>query len=95
MNLQAYGISDTLVYRIKQKMKNPLLKDRMKRLLEGVNKYDLQDRVKVRNLVAQSCKILNERLTPQQTENIVQFVLAQKIDPQNTFHLIRLWNMFR
>lgn len=95
MNLQAYGISDALVYRIKQKMKNPLLKDRMKRLLEGVNKYDLQDRIKVRNLVAQSCKILNERLTPQQTENIVQFVLAQKIDPQNTFHLIKLWNMFR
>lgn len=95
MNLQAYGISDALVHRIKQKMKNPLIKDRMKRLLEGVNKYDLQDRIKVRNLVAQSCKILNERLTPQQTENIVQFVLAQKIDPQNTFHLIRLWNMFR
>lgn len=95
MSYQAYGISDELVYRIKQKLKNPLVKDRMKRLLEGVTKYDLQDRIKIRQLIAQSCKILNERLTAQQTENIVQFVISQKIDPQNTFHLIKLWNMFR
>ncbi|MGV2788404.1 serine/threonine protein kinase, partial [Clostridium perfringens] len=25
----------------------------------------------------------------------VQFVLAQRIDPNNTFHLIKLWGMFR
>lgn len=95
MNYQKYGISDELVYRIKQKMKNPVLKDRMKRLLEGVTKYDLQDQAKVRHLVNQACAILHESLTRQQKEAIVHFVIMQKIDPQNTFHLIRLWNMFR
>jgi hypothetical protein len=30
-----------------------------------------------------------------QEEQIVAFVLAQKIDPNNTFHLLKLWGMFR
>ncbi|MBE0343453.1 serine/threonine protein kinase, partial [Paenibacillus sp. 28ISP30-2] len=28
-------------------------------------------------------------------EQLTAFVLAQKIDPSNTFHLIKLWGMFR
>lgn len=95
MHYHQYGISDELVHRIRQKMKNPPVKERMKRLLEGVAKADLQDRGKVRRLVDQAAAILREPLTERQKENIVHFVLAQKIDPQNTFHLLRLWGMFR
>jgi uncharacterized protein YpuA (DUF1002 family) len=95
MHYHQYGISDELVHRIKEKMKNPAVKDRMKRLLEGVTKADLQSRGKVRRLVDQAAAILREPLTERQKENIVQFVLALKIDPQNTFHLLRLWSMFR
>jgi len=92
---QKFGIQPQLVERIKLKMKNPAVKDRMKALLEGVTKYDLQDRVKVRQLVKSASRILNEPLTAVQEEQIVAFVLAQKIDPQNTLHLIKLWAMFR
>jgi len=64
-------------------------------ILHGVTKYDLQDRWKVKRLIGQMSKVLNERLSDQMEENIVQFVIALKIDPNNTFHLIKLWNMFR
>ncbi len=92
---QKFGIQPQLVERVKFKLKNPAVKDRMKRLLEGVTKYDLQDRLKVRQLVRAAARILNEPLTDIQEEQIVAFVLAQKIDPQNTLHLIKLWAMFR
>jgi RAB protein geranylgeranyltransferase component A len=95
MSYHKYGISDDLVYRVKKKMKNPATKERMKRLLEGVTKYDLQNRATVRRLLDQASAILHEPLTGQQKENIVSFVIAQKIDPQNTLHLLRLWSMFR
>lgn len=92
---QKFGIQPQLVERIKMKMKNPVVKDRIKGLLEGVTKYDLQDRIKVRQLVRAASRILNEPLTEVQEEQIVAFVIAQKIDPQSTMHLIKLWAMFR
>ena len=76
-------------------MKNPLMKDRVKKLLEGVTKQDLQDRAVVRRLVRKAALTLNETLTESQEDQIVKFVIAQKIDPNNTFHLIKLWGMFR
>ncbi|MNC81274.1 hypothetical protein D3C75_1343520 [compost metagenome] len=49
----------------------------------------------VRRLVRNAAAVLNEKLTGAQEDQIVKFVIAQKIDPNNTFHLIRLWGMFR
>ncbi|MBU5672900.1 stage VI sporulation protein F [Paenibacillus brevis] len=95
MSYQQFGISPQLVERIKLKMKNPTTKERVKKLVEGLTKADLQDRVKVRRLVKQSAALMGEKLTSVQEEQIVQFVLYQKIDPQSTLHLIRLWSMFR
>nr|WP_243867094.1 stage VI sporulation protein F [Paenibacillus sp. BK720] len=84
-----------MVERVKIKLKNPVVKDRMRLLLGNVTKYDLQDRVKVRKLVKSATSILQEPLTDIQEEQIIDFVLAQKIDPNNTFHLLKLWGMFR
>lgn len=95
MSYQQFGISPQLVERIKLKMKNPTTKERVKKLVEGLTKADLQDRAKVRRLVKQSAALMGEKLTSVQEEQIVQFVLYQKIDPQSTLHLIRLWSMFR
>ncbi|AZK47003.1 stage VI sporulation protein F [Paenibacillus lentus] len=95
MSYQQYGISPQLVERIKLKMKNPAVKERIKGLVDGLTKADLQDRSKVRRLVKSASSILNERLTSVQEEQIVQFVIAQRIDPRNTLHLIKLWGMFR
>ncbi|KKO52303.1 stage VI sporulation protein F [Paenibacillus sp. DMB20] len=95
MSYQQYGISPQLVERIKLKMKNPAIKERIKGLVQGLSRQDLQNSAKVHHLVRTSAGILNEKLSPAQEQQIVQFVIAQRIDPNNTFHLIRLWGMFR
>ncbi|WP_019639089.1 stage VI sporulation protein F [Paenibacillus fonticola] len=95
MSYQHYGISPQLVERVKLKMKNPVIKERIKGLVDGLTKADLQDRAKVKRLVKSAASVLNERLTGQQEEQMVQFVIAQKIDPRNTLHLLKLWGMFR
>ncbi|QHT61814.1 serine/threonine protein kinase [Paenibacillus lycopersici] len=95
MSYTKFGIRPELVERVKVKMKNPVTKDRIKMMLNGVSKYDLQDRVKVRKLVRMAAGIMQENLTDQQEEQLIAFVIAQKIDPNNTLHLIKLWAMFR
>lgn len=95
MAYQKYGISQEFVRRIKFKMKNPVVKERVKMVLADISKQDLQDRVRIRKLTGQIAKILDEKLTEQQMSNIIQFIYEQKIDPNNTFHLIKLWGMFR
>ncbi|WP_020615350.1 stage VI sporulation protein F [Paenibacillus daejeonensis] len=95
MSYQKYGIRPELVARVKAKMKNPVVKEKVKQHLTNVTKTDLRDRVKVRKLVRSISQILNEPLTETQEEQIIAFVLAQKIDPNNTLHLLKLWSMFR
>lgn len=95
MAYQKYGISQEFVHRIKLKMKNPVVKERVKMVLADISKQDLQDRARIRKLTGQTAKVLDEKLTEQQMTNIIQFILDQKIDPNNTFHLIKLWGMFR
>lgn len=90
-----YGISPQLVERIKAKMKNPAVKERVKAMVNGLTKQQLQDPALVRKLVRNAASAMNEKLTSGQEDGIVRFVLAQKIDPNNTFHLIKLWGMFR
>lgn len=95
MGYQQFGISPQLVERIKLKMKNPAVKERIKNMINGISRQELQDTAVVRRLVRNASAVLNEKLTSAQEEQIVKFVIAQKIDPNNTFHLIRLWGMFR
>lgn len=95
MGYQQYGISQQLVERIKLKMKNPAVKERVKNMINGISKQDLQNSAIVRRLVRNASGMMNERLTSTQEEQIVRFIIDQKIDPSNTFHLIRLWGMFR
>lgn len=95
MGYQQFGISPQLVERIKLKMKNATVKDRIKNMINGVSKQELQDTAVVRKLVRNASGVLNEKLTSTQEDQIVKFIIAQKIDPNNTFHLIRLWGMFR
>jgi hypothetical protein len=95
MSYQIYGIDPILMERVKPKLKNPEVKKRIKMVLYGVTKYDLQDRAKVAKLVAMGSKALGEKFSDWQANNLIDFIIAQKIDPTNTFHLIKLWNMFR
>lgn len=95
LSYSQYGISVDLVERVKAKMKDPAVKETVKQTLHGVTKADLQNRVKVKSLLNRMTKIMGISLTAAEKSNIVQFVIDQKIDPKNTFHLIRLWGMFR
>lgn len=95
MDYQKYGIDKELVERVKRKMKNPVVKERIKTILHGVTKYDLQDPTKVKKLLHLTSKVLNEKLSLSQTNHLIHFIISQKIDPNNTFHLIKLWGMFR
>jgi len=94
-NYARYGLDPALVERVKLKLKNKDTKEKVKAILDGVTKEDLQNRPKVNKLVGQVSKVLGENLTSEQTKNVVDFVIAQKIDPNNTFHLLKLWGMFR
>ncbi|ASA21061.1 stage VI sporulation protein F [Paenibacillus donghaensis] len=95
MSYQQFGISPQLVERIKLKMKNKAVKERIKNMINGISKQELQDAAVVRRLVRNASGVLSERLTSAQEDQIVKFIIAQKVDPSNTFHLIRLWSMFR
>jgi hypothetical protein len=76
-------------------MKDPSTKERIKTVLTNVSKTDLQNRAKVKKLLSLTTKAMGEKLSDQQNDNLVRFVLAQKIDPNNALHLIKLWHMFR
>lgn len=95
MSYQKYGIPRDLVERVKLKLKDPDIKDRVKALLDGVTKADLQDRAKVKSLLGKVTKALHEPVSDALAKQIVQMVIDLKIDPNNTFHLIKLWGMFR
>ncbi|CAM3353234.1 stage VI sporulation protein F [Marinicrinis lubricantis] len=92
---EKYGISKELVQTVKKKMKDPVIKQKVTDLVENVSKQQLQNPAAVKTLLARISKIMNLSLTPQQSQGIVQFVIDQKIDPNNTFHLLKLWGMFR
>lgn len=95
MSYVKYGISPQLIERIKLKLKNPVMKEHVKKIAEGLTKADLQNRATVKRLLRQVSKVLNETLTSQQEEQIADFIIKQKINPNNKFHLLKLWGMFR
>jgi hypothetical protein len=92
---EQFGVSSEWVERVKRKLKDPAKKERVKAILNRVTVADLQNRIIVKKLIAQVSQTIGEKLTDQQMNQIVAFVIQQKIDPNNSFHLIKLWNMFR
>lgn len=95
MSYLQYGIDQELVERVKLKMKDKQKKERIKKLLDGVTKADLQNRTKVAKLLNQATKVLGEKISSTEASRIIDFIIAQKIDPNNTLHLLKLWSMFR
>ncbi|NDI33453.1 stage VI sporulation protein F [Chengkuizengella sediminis] len=95
MGYQEYGIPKALVERVKKKLQNDVYLERVKKALEGVTKKDLQSRTKVKALLQKASKILGIKVDTVISNKIIKFVIDQKIDPNNTFHMIKLWGMFR
>lgn len=90
-----YGIQRDWVEKLKKKAKDPVKKERLKELAEGLTREDLENPETVAGLVDRTLRILNEKTPARQKEQMVRFVLEQRIDPNNMLHLLRLWNMFR
>jgi len=90
-----HGISPARMARVREKMKHPAVREKLKTLTAGLTRQDLQDRAKVRSLVRSVSRILREPLTADEEDLLVEYVLAQRIDPRNKLHLLRLWAMFR
>jgi hypothetical protein len=95
VNYRKYGISPELVEQIKAKMKHPEIQQRVTEMVNGLTKAELQSPTKVKGLMERMTKLMGIRLSAAESRGIVQFVLDQKIDPNSTFHLIKLWGMFR
>ena len=90
-----HGISPARMERVREKVKHPAVRERLKTMTAGLTKQDLQDRARVRSLVRSVSRILKEPLTAEEENLLVDYVLAQRIDPRNKLHLLRLWAMFR
>lgn len=90
-----YSIPRDLVDRVKKKLKYPDTKNRVKAVLEGVTKEDLQNRATIKALLSKLAKVLHEPISDSLANQIVQMIIDQKIDPNNTFHMLKLWAMFR
>lgn len=91
---EKYRLKPQFVERVKWKLKDPVIKKRLKEMLAGTTKADLQNRTIIKRLLKQVTKLLREPLTQQQEEQVIQFIMAQKIDPNNTLQLLKLWAMF-
>lgn len=94
VSYQQYGISPELVERVRAKMKNKVIKERVMKVAEAVTKEDLQNRAKIQKLIDRGSKITGVKVSPAQAEALKNFIIAQKINPKNTLHLIRLWRIF-
>lgn len=94
MTLKAFGIDQRLINQIKEKLKDPVKLDKAKKILNGVTREDLQNRTVLSRLLKQLSKELAIPLTARQGEGMIQYVIQQQIDPNNSWHLIKLWHKF-
>lgn len=95
MRYVEYGIDPQLVHAVKQRLKDPVLRETVKNMLQGITKEHLQDPATIQHLIHSISAVIGIPVSQQQTVNITHFVIDQKIDPNNMFHLIKLWSMFR
>jgi hypothetical protein len=95
MKLEQYGIEHQWIVAVKARLKEPKALDRVKRIIEGVTKEELQSRSYLMQKLKQIVPVVGISMTKKQAEGVIQFIIDQKIDPNQTWHLIKLWNLFR
>lgn len=95
MAYRTYGLDSAWVERIKRKLADAGYRKRALAVLRGVGKADLQDEKKVVRLVKRLSRELDEPVPPGAEKRIVRFVLAQRIDPNDMWQLMKLWSMFQ
>ncbi len=87
-------VDPALIRKIKLKMKQADKKEQVKALLQGLSRADLQNRTHVKSLMRMVSQILNEPISAAQLDSWSNWIVAQRINPNNKLHLLRLWSMF-
>jgi tRNA U38,U39,U40 pseudouridine synthase TruA len=95
MRPEQYGLDQQWIREVKERFKDQRVTDQVKRLIDGVTKEDLQSRSFLTRKIRRIVPVLGMTITQKQAEGIIQFIIDQKLDPNNTWHLIKLWNMLR
>lgn len=90
-----YGIEQQWVSAVKARLKDQKAQERVKKIIEGVTKEDLQSRNYLLQKLKQIVPVVGIPMTKKQADGVIQFIIDQKIDPNQAWHLIKLWNQFR
>lgn len=81
-----------LVDTFRGRIANPRYWRRTYAILHSYSRYDLATGEGASALVDQMCGALNVRLTPAQRTGAINWLVAQRIDPQNRWHQMRMWS---
>lgn len=72
---------------------NPLYWRRTYGILRSYHRYDLATAEGAGALVDHMCGALCVRISPAQRAGAVNWLVAQRIDPQNRWHQMRMWGI--
>lgn len=95
LKLEAYGLEAEWISKVKQKLGQPEVMEKVTPVIQGLTQQDLQSRPVIVKKLKQLIPIVGIKLNRRQAEGLIRFIIDQKIDPNNTWHLIKLWNVFK
>lgn len=82
-----------LLNTFRRRIANPRYWRATHRILRSYSRYDLANPAGAGAMVDHLCGALNVRLTPAQRANAVRWLTAQRIDPANRWHQMRMWGI--
>lgn len=82
-----------LLHTFRGRIVNPMYWRRTYGILRSYNRYHLATPDGAGALVDHLCGALNVPLTPSQRAGAVNWLVAQRIDPHNRWHQMRMWSV--
>jgi hypothetical protein len=95
VTLKQYGLNKQWIREVKSRCEDQIIMDQVKKLVDGVTKEDLQSEQFLTRKIKQIAPVIGVKISRQHADGVIRFIRDQKIDPDNTWHLIKLWNIFR
>ncbi|WP_240666561.1 stage VI sporulation protein F [Longirhabdus pacifica] len=90
-----YGVDEEIINKVKKKLKQPKMRGKIIGIFSSASKADLQSKVQLKKMVRQLSRTTGVTIGPKQSQNMVSFIMDQKIDPNNPLHLIKIISMFK
>lgn len=92
---ETYGLSADWISKVKSRIMEPAVMNQLQVILQGVTKDNLQSRCYVVSLIQKIIPIIGVQVSQKQARGVIQWILDEKIDPNNSWHLMKLWNTLR